>query len=476
VVDLGINARHEDDGFVDGGDIFSGVAEGVGSSEFLEANEGGKFFTKVEKEVGLGFEAIVGAVIDDSRKVASGFQDRAKMISLRSGGGATGENTGNDHESLSSDLTGVSGVFGCDFGILGSRSDDDRDSGFDKTTDSFLTLGIRKEGPITHRTAIDNGPHSLGDEILRGGDESVVVDFSLRIAGSHEGGDATLEDGRRGVGHGGENAQNGFARLVWNASVSFFFRQKWRELVPVMPRELNESPNCPLGGDELFDEVPDTTYFIKDAGARYHFVNTTLVGRCGKTRKSDLLGKTAAEVFPSPLGAEFEGQDRRILDGGAAIRSQLELHIYPDGRQGWCLTWKRALRDGEGRIVGLSGISRDVDGAKSSPLDLEALANVLNYIRAHLDGPLRLGELAEATGLSTYQISQRIEGLLGISTKQYITRCRIEAACHLLESSDKSLSEIALSCGFSDQSSFTRQFGKVAGMTPKSYRGQATKI
>ena len=164
--------------------------------------------------------------------------------------------------------------------------------------------------------------------------------------------------------------------------------------------ELNEALNRSLGGDELFDEVPDTTYFVKDAGARYHFVNTTLVGRCGKTLKSDLLGKTAAEVFPSPLGDEFEGQDRRILEGGAAIRSQLELHIYPDGRQGWCLTWKRALRDEEGEIVGLSGISRDVDGAKSSPLDLEALAKVLNYIRAHLDGPLRLGELAEATGLS----------------------------------------------------------------------------
>ena len=397
------------------------------------------------------------------------------MIALGGRCGAAGEDPGNDHEAVSSNLTGMSGVLSCDFGILGSSADDDRDTGFDKTADSFLALGIGKEGPVAHGTAIDDGSHSLGDELLCGGDESLVVDLSLRIARSHESGDASLKDGRRGVGHGGENAQNAFIRLVCNARVSFLFCLKWRVLVPAMPRELNESLNRSLGGDELFDEVPDTTYFVKDAGARYHFVNTTLVGRCGKTLKSDLLGKTAAEVFPSPLGDEFEGQDRRILEGGAAIRSQLELHIYPDGRQGWCLTWKRALRDEEGEIVGLSGISRDVDGAKSSPLDLEALAKVLNYIRAHLDGPLRLGELAEATGLSTYQISQRIEGLFGISTKQYITRCRIEAACHLLESSDKSLSEIALSCGYSDQSSFTRQFGKVAGMTPKSYRGQAMK-
>ena len=225
-------------------------------------------------------------------------------------------------------------------------------------------------------------------------------------------------------------------------------------------------------GNELFDDVSDTTYFVKDRDGRYLFVNDTLVARCGMKEKSDLLGKTAAEVFLSPLGEEFQLQDREILGGGPAIKSQLELHIYADGHEGWCLTWKRALRNEVGEIRGLSGISRDVGGASPSARDLESLAKILGYIRDHLDQPLRLAELAEATGLSTYQISQRIEGLFGISTKQYISRCRIEAACHALENSTESLSEIALACGFSDQSAFTRQFGSIVGMTPKTYRDQ----
>ena len=227
----------------------------------------------------------------------------------------------------------------------------------------------------------------------------------------------------------------------------------------------------PFGGDEIFDDVVDTVYFVKDAEGRYLFVNDTLVARCGKKAKSDLIGRTAAEVFPGALGDEFESQDRDILAGGAAIRSQLELHIYPDGRQGWCLTWKRPLRGKAGEVVGVAGISRDVGGLASSPRDLESLATVMDHVRGNLDESLRLSDLAAATGLSTYQISQRMEGLLGLSPKQYINRCRIDRACHLLEASDDSLSEIALSCGFSDQSSFTRQFGRIVGMTPGRYRG-----
>jgi PAS domain S-box-containing protein len=240
-----------------------------------------------------------------------------------------------------------------------------------------------------------------------------------------------------------------------------------------MQREFLEALGRPFGGDELFDEVRDTVYFVKNEAGLYVFVNETLVKRCGLEKKEDLLGKSAGEVFPSPLGQDFQSQDEVILAGGAAIRNQLERHMYPDGNQGWCLTWKRALRSAEGEIIGLSGISRDVGGETSSARDLGSIAVVLEYIREHLDQPLRLSDLAEAAGLSPYQVSQRLEGLLGLTPKQYIRRCRIEAACHALETSKESLSEIALACGFSDQSSFTRQFGQTVGMTPKVYRDRA---
>lgn len=235
-------------------------------------------------------------------------------------------------------------------------------------------------------------------------------------------------------------------------------------------RQFLESLTTPFGGGEVFDDVQDTVYFVKDGEGRYVFVNETLVKRCGGNSKDDLLGKTAAEVFPGSLGKDFEEQDRAILAGGPAIRSQLELHIDPDGRQGWCLTWKRLLKGRDGSAKGLSGISRDIDGVASSPRDLESLAVVMDYVKSHLDKPLKIGDLAKETGLSPYQINQRMEGLLGLSPKQYISRCRIDSACHLLETTRKSLVEIAVACGFSDQSAFTKQFGRIVGMTPGIYR------
>ena len=226
----------------------------------------------------------------------------------------------------------------------------------------------------------------------------------------------------------------------------------------------------PFWGGEVFDMVEDTVYFVKDVAGRYLAVNETLVRRCGAAQKEELLGKTAREVFPLPLGEDFTRQDLTLLEGGPSIVSRLELHLYPSGESGWCLTWKKAVRDDEGVIVGLSGISRDLASTPDGAEELDGLAAVLAYIRDHLDSPLTLADLEEATGLSSFQIGQRIKRLFGLSPRQYIMRSRIEAARHLLSSSEVAISEIALECGFSDQSSFTRQFKRSVGITPKAYR------
>lgn len=232
--------------------------------------------------------------------------------------------------------------------------------------------------------------------------------------------------------------------------------------------------NRPFHGEEVFDVVPDTVYFIKDDAGRYISVNNTLVRRCNLVSKEELIGKTALEVFPAPLGKEFSRQDLALLGGGPEIREQLELHLYPGGQSGWCLTWKKVLRAADGSIVGLSGISRDLSSGPDGSDELRQLSMVLDHIRDHLSDPLTLDDIASATGLSTFQVGQRIKRLFGISPYQYIIRCRIDTARHLLSTSDRALSEIALSCGFSDQSAFTRQFKRSVGIPPKSYRQQGS--
>jgi AraC-like DNA-binding protein len=238
----------------------------------------------------------------------------------------------------------------------------------------------------------------------------------------------------------------------------------------VSPDDLLRALGRPFFGDELFDRLDDTVYFVKDAQARYVAVNQTLVRRCRRAAKSDLVGRTAREIFPAPLGAGYEEQDRRVLADGAAIAGRLELHLYPDGRQGWCLTWKEPLRDAKGGIAGLVGISRDLASGANPGADLPALSAALAYAHERLDRPLRVGELAKRAGLSPFQFDRRLRALFGLTAGQYLTRARIERACDLLARDSAPISEVAQVCGYSDQAAFTRQFHRSVGLTPRAYR------
>lgn len=223
-------------------------------------------------------------------------------------------------------------------------------------------------------------------------------------------------------------------------------------------------------GDDLFDAVLDTIFFVKDRDGRYAAVNRTLVERTRRTRKEDLIGRTADEVFPGALGRRIAEQDRAILRTGRMLAAELELHLRPDGGEGWCLTWKTPLRDADGRVEGLVGMSRDVRAPAETGGETRALSEALAHVRAHLDRPWRLADLAARSGLSVFQFDQRIRQLFGMSAGQYLTRMRIDAARERLSHTTAPIAEIALDCGYQDQTAFTRQFRKAVRLTPQAYR------
>jgi AraC-like DNA-binding protein len=229
-----------------------------------------------------------------------------------------------------------------------------------------------------------------------------------------------------------------------------------------------------LGGllpvDRLFDGVPDIVFFVKDAAGRYMAVNDTLAARCGLPGKEAALGLTTEELFPPPLGNVFALQDREILRSGNPIRDHLELHLYPGGRSGWCLTFKEPVMGKNGKIAGICGISRDLHSPGGQGEDWAALSGVLDHIHRHYDEALRLPGLAEMAGLSVYQFDQRIRSLFHVTAGQYLVKVRIDAACLRLSNTKEAIAQIALSCGYSDQSAFSRQFKQAVGISPLAYR------
>jgi len=221
--------------------------------------------------------------------------------------------------------------------------------------------------------------------------------------------------------------------------------------------------------EPLFDALPDVVFFVKDAESRYVVVNQTLAKRCGVKDKGALLGRTAIEVFAQPFGSRFLAQDRAVLEDGAEIEDQLELHLYPNRAPGWCLTQKRPLRDAHGRIVGLCGVSRDLAMADQKNPAWHKVAEAVRVIHEQYDGPLALPELARIANMSVAQIERYFLRIFHLTPRQLIIKTRIDAASRLL-AGDASVADIAQACGYADHSAFTRQFRATTGITPSEYR------
>jgi AraC-like DNA-binding protein len=220
----------------------------------------------------------------------------------------------------------------------------------------------------------------------------------------------------------------------------------------------------------LFDAIPGVVFFVKDAQARYALVNRTLVQRCGCKEKSQLVGLTAEEVFPARFGPLYTAQDRRVLADGRQLSDQLELHLYYGNQPIWCLTHKIALRNRDGDIIGLAGISRDLQILQTTHPAYQKLVEVDAYIRENFSRPITLQQLTALAGLSIAQLERHCKRIFQLTPRQMIHKARLGEASRLLQE-DLSITEIALRCGYTDHSAFSRQFKALTGASPSEYRG-----
>ncbi len=98
------------------------------------------------------------------------------------------------------------------------------------------------------------------------------------------------------------------------------------------------------------------------------------------------------------------------------------------------------------------------------------LRKVLKFIDENLDSDLNLQILAEHLSMSPFYFHKVFTAEMGTTPNKHITKQRIEKAKRLLASSDYSISEIALQCGFKSASYFGHVFKKSTGTSPSTFR------
>ncbi len=93
-----------------------------------------------------------------------------------------------------------------------------------------------------------------------------------------------------------------------------------------------------------------------------------------------------------------------------------------------------------------------------------------DFMLERLDSELSLVEVAEVCGLSSNYFARAFKQSTGLPPYRWLLHQRVERAKDFLTHTSDTLSDIALACGFADQSHFTRVFSRIAGINPGSWR------
>ncbi len=101
------------------------------------------------------------------------------------------------------------------------------------------------------------------------------------------------------------------------------------------------------------------------------------------------------------------------------------------------------------------------------------VGKALRYMREHLHEDISRDDVARYAGISPGHFSKLLKERTGRSFTELLRQVRIDLACELLRDPERTLADIAQTCGFCDQSYFTRVFQDVKQITPKHWREQA---
>lgn len=156
-------------------------------------------------------------------------------------------------------------------------------------------------------------------------------------------------------------------------------------------------------------------------------------------------------------------QPQAIADPGSVSLARRVVAEVRAGEPGWRLVVQGLLMELLGRIVRVSAESHD-----------GSVPRWLRLVKERLDSEFTTGvslnELAGMASVHPVHLARRFRSSYGCSIGEYVRRRQLMAAEELLAGSQLDLRELALRCGYADQSHFCKAFRRSVGISPGRYR------
>ena len=137
------------------------------------------------------------------------------------------------------------------------------------------------------------------------------------------------------------------------------------------------SPDLSLDDGFLFRSLMETmadSIYFKDRQCRLVRVNRKMALDLGRADPAELIGRTDVELFGREFGEITMLDDARIMETDQPIIGLTESRQLDGGQVNWTLTTKTPLHDAAGAVVGLLGITREINELKRAEITLEHLA------------------------------------------------------------------------------------------------------
>jgi transcriptional regulator GlxA family with amidase domain len=114
-------------------------------------------------------------------------------------------------------------------------------------------------------------------------------------------------------------------------------------------------------------------------------------------------------------------------------------------------------------------------GSKPDKPVSDRISRVLSYMRKNCHENISLKDLVKYSNMSLSSFMRSFTECMGTAPMNYLSELRLSKACSMLQSSELSISEIAMKCGYNDSNYFSRLFRKRLGLTPRKFRSLSNK-
>ena len=224
---------------------------------------------------------------------------------------------------------------------------------------------------------------------------------------------------------------------------------------------------------DVLQSVRDVCINIKDADGRIMALNRRNCEVCNIRREIDAVGKRSSDLFAPVYANTYMALDRAALSAKRPIRGRVT--CWPaDGSQDFMVSDLYPLKDACGRTIGTLHAYRLSRETGPDARRYGKMRKVVTFVAENCTGDLSLPRLAEIADMSVTVFRREFRNVFGTTPSDYVTTVRLNEARRMLDTTDLPLSEIAVRCGFYDQSHLTHVFRQKRGVTPGEYRRHAS--